>query len=686
MPIFTLNIFLSAFLLFLVQPFIGKILLPWFGGGSSVWSTVLLAFQFMLVFGYRYAAVIVRRSQQQRSISLHYYLMILACLSLFLTAFFSSAPLIPPDSLKLVSSDWPTLKILLLLLTFVGPSYLLLSSNSTLVQYWFSKTSNGNPYQLYAWSNAGSLLALLTYPIVFEPLFTLKQQSWIWSSLFGIFVCLTIKISSRAAHAASTAKPDSDVEKITLNPLWIGLSAVPTFLLIAVTTKITQEVAPVPFLWLIPLSLYLLSFIITFANDKNYNRSNYFKLTLLSTLVYLTLETNYALSMPAQVISYSLIFLIFCLVCHGELYKLRPAANLLDGFYFNTSIGGVIGGALASLVAPALFNNYYELSIGFCMFWIILIPALSHGMSLKRALGNPRVLIAGVVTLIGLFLLTQAAEYNSHLSSVRNFYGVTTVLKSGSEDDDTLRHNLFSGNTIHGFQYLDPEKSSIPSAYFSHSAGVGIAIEALQTQQTALKIGVVGLGIGTLAAYGRPQDSFDFYEINPQIIQIAQGSGNHFSYLKNCKARVRILEGDGRLLLEHETRENRVGDYDLLVIDAFSSDSIPMHLLTAEAMQLYLKAITPSGLLAVHITNRHLDLRPVLARQAVDASLEFLIIKDKRETEMVNPSIWVIMARQAEFLNSVRFAAQDSLDPDFHLADNNTAWTDSFSNILSILK
>ncbi|HEY3966701.1 MAG TPA: fused MFS/spermidine synthase [Planctomycetaceae bacterium] len=675
------TIFLSAFLLFQVQPLIGKFILPWFGGSPAVWTTCMLVFQMLLFGGYAYAHVTSHYLRPRQQGILHLALLALALVTL---------PITPDPSWKPTNSDWPALKIILLTASSVGLPYFILSSTGPLVQGWFSGTHTGqSPYRLYALSNLGSLLALVSYPFVVEPAFSTVVQSWIWSGLFGLFAVLcggsAIMMWRRALNSQPVQAPGivTPVETSArpafgLIGLWFGLAMTPSVMLLATTNQVCLDVAVIPFLWVIPLALYLMTFILCFDSDRWYSRRNYIVAagTSLALVCFLFMQGAIGPPLILQVAGYFSALFFCCMVCHGELVALRPAPNHLTTFYLTISAGGAAGGLFVGVLAPLLFVSYYELHLailGFCLLYLTLLVREDRRISVRLPAWLPGV--AAVVLLLG--AVAVVSQFGRHaVGSVavsRNFYGVLKVEQSTQSSPDEQVKELFHGRIVHGTQFVAAEKRRIPTAYYAERTGVGQVMTGLRPRQPK-HVGVVGLGIGTLATYGQPGDRYRLYEINPDVVQMAQ---QHFTFLKDCAAHQTLVIGDARLNLEFETPQ----EFDILVLDAFSGDAVPVHLLTKEAVAVYLKHLKSDGLLACHISNLHFDLRPVLAGLAREYGMTAVIRASGADPRTAaKDAVWVILARDRETI-------ADSIGPESSDAGRHSPvlWTDDRSNLLEVL-
>jgi hypothetical protein len=691
MLFYALTIFLSAFLLFEVQPVIAKMILPWFGGTSAVWSTCMLFFQIILLLGYLYAHWLNRTFEPRRQAIIHIA---------FLAVSLAALPILPGDHWKTAAIEQPSLRILALLAATVGLPYFLLSSTSPLLQAWYARThKHGMPYRLFALSNFGSLLALLSFPVLVEPNLANRLQAQVWSVAYVAFaaVCgLTAWRSSAQATAVSTRARDFDpAERPSwmLRFLWLGLAASASILLLAVTTHLTQDVAPIPFLWIVPLTAYLLTFIFCFEMPRFYVRPIFLPLFVLSiafmafrlwpghTYVSLPL-VHYAASLSSRGIinCFAAALFIACMVCHGELARLKPHPRYLTGFFVTVSLGGAIGGLFVGLVAPNLFRAYYEFPIG------LGVCALVVALVMVRALWpleTPQRSAVAFALAAALCVYFYGLAYGVRESVVgynvvaRNFYGLLRVADEGNpvSDDDAARR-LLHGVINHGQQMLREEHRRRPVTYFCPDSGVGRGMTALEGSPR--RIGVIGLGCGTLAAYGRPGDTLRIYEINSLVLDIAN---RDFSYLRDTPAKVEVATGDGRLLLEADPPQQ----FDILVMDAFSGDSVPVHLLTREAFNLYFHHMKSNGILAVNISNRYLDLKPVMERAASAFGKVALVYEydpPEEDTFCFGCTWTLIMSPEtlAAHAQLRQNAAELTPQRPFRI------WTDDFSNMYSILK
>ena len=667
--LYVLTIFLSSFLLFLVQPLIARLILPWFGGTAAVWTTCMLFFQCVLLAGYAYAHGTTAKLSPRAQAILH---------TVLLAAAVATLPILPDPSWKPAGGEEPISRILLLLTMTVGLPYLLLSSTSPLVQAWFSRARPGaNPYRLFAVSNFASLLALIGYPLVVEPFLSNGQQVYGWSWMFAAFALLCASLAWLTSNAQSRAPAPAEAEVAQVAPgrqtigLWLALSATGSVMLLAVTNHITQNVAAIPLLWLAPLTLYLLTFILCFEGQGLYRPKWWwtFVLVWIGAMAWFLVDPDHQFDLYLQLGIFLSGLFVACMFCHGELYRHRPSNRHLTAFYLWVSVGGALGGFFVAVIAPLAFNAYYELGIG-------LVACAILGAVLYRNL-NRVAFGASMATLVG---VTAAVCYDGFKFqdyvrlSERNFYGVLRVKEYGKAGEDDHLRRLLHGTIMHGEQYLTGTARKNLTSYYQVTSGIGKAIAAKQGSGP-LRVGVIGLGIGTLAGYGRKGDVYRFYDINPAVVEIAK---RDFGYLGDSEAKIEIALGDARLTLEREPSEK----FDILAVDAFSSDAIPVHLITKEALEVYLKHMKPEGIVAFHVSNRFLNLGPVVANIAKSLGAHAVNVYEKGEEDKTQ-SDWVLVSRDPKALAAPEIkAVSDPVEekPDWRL------WTDDYNNLVQVLK
>lgn len=698
MTFYAFIVFLSAFLLFQIQPMIAKYILPWFGGTPAVWSTTLLFFQALLTGGYAYAYWLIGKIEKRRQGQIHLTLLIAALALLLVTAQMWTSPITPSASWKPVNVDFPVIDIFKILAISVGLPYFLLATNSPLMQAWFSRDYAGkSPYRLYALSNIGSLLALVTYPVLFEPIFALSSQGWIWSIGFAVFALLAAYSAIKTIHDAhlvgelpAVAAPiiNDPPPSTATRALWIVLPACASVLLLAITSQMTQEIAVIPFLWVLPLTIYLISFILTFDNDRWYSRRFFtYALFLISAAFTIVLAYGPEFELIVQIGVYSVLLFICCMICHGELVRLKPHPRHLTSFYLMISIGGAVGGIFVSLIAPYLFKGYWELPLGLLLCAALLfVMVVSNRKDTKPyAVRINLTLTAGAIILFSavLFMYVKTTTVDP-LFATRNFYGVLRVNEVNVDNPELRAYRLAHGATIHGFQYIASDKRDLPTAYFTEKSGIGLTFLNAPKRPGPIRIGILGLGIGIMAAYTKPGDTLRFYEINPDVIRLAEGENGYFSYLKNAAARVQIIPGDARISLEQELAAGQPQHFDLLVLDTFNSDSIPVHLLTRQAFEIYLQHLKPDGILALHISNNYLDLRPVVYKLADEFHLGSTLIQTPAEGDRTFLSIWMLVTRDQAFLDQPAIASHAS--PRAVDTGQFRLWTDDYSNLFQVLR
>jgi hypothetical protein len=737
MYIFAISIILSAFLLFQIQPMIGKLILPWFGGTPAVWSTVMLFFQVLLTGGYAYAYWLMERVKMKRQPVVHISLIASAFLLLLVLSFIWESPVTPASSWKPQNVSAPILDIFKLLAASVGLPYFILAANGPLMQAWFSRIFPERSYaRLYALSNAGSLLGLLTYPLLVEPALSLRSQGWVWSTGFVLFGLLAGWIAAQTrATAARVSEPlqgslTRDQTSVVASPpqeearpgpsllsLWIALSATASLFLLAVTNQITQEVAVIPFLWVLPLALYLLSFILAFSGERGYYRRLFAFLFILSALLTIFVMLNGTrLHIYWQILAYCFLLFSACMLCHGELYLLRPASHSLTTFYLMISIGGALGGVFVSLIAPLIFNGYWELFVALGMTTAILLTILraerSQGVPFARTQSTSVLAPSGdarervtsrastnsgdlsararfvftTFVLITTMLAVLSTYFSGALFAERNFYGVIRVRELIPAGSTEKAYVMSHGITVHGLQFIQPELRRLPTTYYVPGGGAGLAILNHPGYQSGepMRVGLLGLGVGTLAAYGRSGDEYRLYEINPVVAELARGGGDYFSFLGDSQADVTMVLGDARISLERQLGEGDLQDFDVLVLDTFSSDSIPVHLVTKEAFALYLAHLAPRGIIAAHITNLHLDLQPVFWQLAQHYGLSIVRVNYEGDAHGGYASHWILLARDPVLLDNPVIHKQSV---DLHgYSTHLKLWTDDYSNLFQILK
>jgi hypothetical protein len=617
---------LSAFLLFQVQLLMGKFILPRFGGGPSVWSTSLLVFQVLLLLGYGYAAFLSAKFDARTQGKIHLLLLAGSSVLISIVTVLGHSPILPSNSWKPYSSGSPVAQITLLLTASVGFYCVLLSATSPLLQKWFSSRNSGAaPYRLYALSNLGSVLGLLSYPFLMERILTLSNQAWMWAAGYALFLataggCAFLQMQHIDAPVRALKQRPRNAGPPSPRPrfLWLALAACASTMLLATTNLICQEVAAIPLLWVLPLSLYLLSFVVCFDHPRWYRREIFNPLYLILALLSLKILPNYSyLTIPPLLLIFCAALLAVCMVCHGELARLKPEPQHLTTFYLMVSFGGALGSAFVVLLAPRIFDRFWEFQIALLGCGLLLVTALVRDRAswLYGARYAWVGLFAGVLVLMaGAYKYTgQLREFEGEGKLVvwrtRNFFGVKTVLQM--PEGKFLVH----GHTLHGSQNANAAIKNEPTTYYVRSSGVGLLLDNYprSTSHPGLRVGAIGMGAGTLAAYARPGDYYRFYEIDPAIADLSLGTQPTFTFLQSGAGTGDIVLGDARITMQEEVSSGETQKFDILVVDAFSGDAIPVHLLTREAMGVYLRQLRgPNSVVAFHVSNVSIDLRPVV--------------------------------------------------------------------------
>lgn len=695
--------FSSALLLFLVQPLTARAVLPWFGGAASVWTTCLLFYQSVLFVGYAYAHLGMRLGIRRQAL-VHAGLLAASLLLL---------PIVPDPSWRPLGPERPALHLLGLLGATVGAPYLMLAGTTPLLHAWFGQTHPArSPYRLYAVSNAGSLLALLAYPALVEPWARVRSQAVGWSWAYAALAVglgalalglarqtgrgsaesaeagagegsgaqmrvLSAVVRPSASGAGSTASGPSAADRA----FWLALSATGSALLLAVTNTMTMDLASFPLLWIVPLALYLGTFIAAFAGW--YRRATWGALlTLALGAGVLLWVAGFALPVLVQVGLAAAVLVAGCMVCHGELARSAPAGAHLTGFYLTMAGGGALGGLLVAVAAPALLTDFFEMPIALLSAFALMGVAMARDPASALARRGRRLALTtlGAVGLLTALAFASPGLRNAEgtVASERDFYGVLRVQDRPPgmfQDMRVLRH----GRIFHGAEHLDPDLRATPTAYFVEGSGVALALEARRAAvaDRPLRMGVIGLGVGTLAAWTQPGDTLRFYEIDPAAERLAR---RWFTFLEAAAGQVEVTLGDGRLALESDVAAGRAR-YDVLVVDAFAGDAVPVHLLTRESLAVYRSALAGRGVLVFQITNRHVDLERVVLGLAGDAGLEAVRIDHAPAPgERGAPSSWMVVAESGTPIPPERRA------PGTPAAGPPVLWTDDFGNVLAVLR
>ena len=691
------TIFFSSFLLFQVQPIVSKIILPWFGGSPAVWTTSMFFFQLMLLGGYCYAYGLNRFLPLKSQFGLHLVICIVAVLLL---------PIYPSESWKTAAVDSePAWSVIQLLGQSVGIQFFLLSTTAPLIQVWWHRITRESPYWLYAVSNAGSLIALVSYPVLVEPSLGMRWQAFVWACVFAgtaclISLCLYFSTRGNNQRDALSDQVDDEKKKDTFSAggtpswkesaIWILLSSCGSILLIAMTNHFSQNIAVVPFLWVMPLAVYLLSFILTFTKRGVYHRIPFglIMMGLMSFCSVLYARDDLIDSVPLLLFIHLAALFFGCMICHGELFKTRPASRHITSFYLATSLGGALGGFFVSFIAPQIFLQYYEYPFVLTACCLIFVVAAIRDRESALYGGKPIVAWAFIILLLLFFTFQIQRGVKIHSSNAlllrRNFYGVLAVEALSPKQDPRLESRalaLMNGTIKHGTQYLDPKKSDQPTEYYTRDTGLGMAMDYFSKRE-GKRVGMLGLGVGTIAAYSSKGDVFKAYEINPDVIQLAT-TPEIFSYwdlLRKREASGLIVEGDARINLEKDIREGNPQEFDILVVDVFSGDAIPVHLLTSQAFDVYLKHLADGGVMAIHITNRHLDLMPVVRDLAMRNRMNWLLTRTSKTFD------WVLVAKSVILDDMVNGVGKNYKFVRVEPSRRVVHWTDDYSNLFEVLK
>jgi hypothetical protein len=741
-----LAVFLSAFLLFQVQLIVGKYILPLFGGAPAVWNTCMLCFQFLLLAGYSYAHFLRLKFSPRKQGRIHLGLLVIAVAAVAIQWGLWGSPFTPGASWRPSPEDNPVAKILELLFATVALPFFVLSATGPMLQNWYRyREDRRSPYHLYAVSNAGSLLGLLSYPFLIEWAFTIRHQAWLWAAGFAGFAILcAITVSKLTDQREGSEITSEDETKVEEKPqqsyaLWIALSACSTTMLLATTNMICLDLAVIPLLWVVPLCIYLGSYILAFGRRRWYRRSVFWPLYFVVLGVELkTIRLGYHLETPLQIALLAVALFVVCMVCHGELSLSRPAPQHLTSYYLMIAAGGVAGGIFVVMIAPQWFVGLREFQVGLIACGLLLFAAyrlsVSSGRSETRIwtaalliettflitnlpslfpalekysfLSRPEIVGTGVAVIAGIplmlvlkrevgssrtkfawqpwvaFSLTVvfgvlACDYarvkpSEVLYQERNFYGIKSVV------NETEHIALLSGSTIHGRQFKLASMRDVPLTYYRAESGIGLLLTNYPRENSKnLRVGIVGMGAGTLAAYGRHGDYYRFYEIDPAMVDLSAGNPFYFSFVHDSKAKIDAVLGDARISLDKELKQGQKQYFDVLVLDAFSSDSIPVHLLTKEAIEIYLRHLRDShSVLAVHVTNRFIDLTSVLRADADSYHLAASQVRGPGST-------WILLSEDPQMLQLPGLGEKSTPVPAVHAP---VMWTDDYSNLFQVIR
>jgi SAM-dependent methyltransferase len=671
MPLHAATVFFSAFLLFLVQPLLAKQILPWFGGAAIVWTLCMVFFQLVLLLGYAYAHWLTRLPGRLQALI---HIALLAASLAFL-------PVAADPSWKPEGGASPVWRILALLFATVGLPYFLLSSTSPLVQAWFARAFPGSsPYRLFALSNFASMLALLGYPFLFEPWFASRQQSMWWSVGYVLFAACCAPLAWRSrelppltveggqlAETADEARP-----RPNQIALWLALSAMGSVTLLAVSNHLTQNISSIPLLWVVPLAVYLLTFILCFEGRQWYRRDIYLGslLWMLCVMAWFLADKSLQFELLWQIAVFTIGLYFICMFCHGELARRRPGPRHLTLFYLVVSLGGVVGGVLVGIVAPVTLPGYLELEIA-----LVVIAALALGTNMKRPLPVVGMLLVVAAFTSGALIwrIKNFTEDTVHIE--RNYYGVLRVKENSMRVDEveTRYRSLVHGAILHGEQYLSEKYRRSATTYYKTGSGIGRVLLAFEGKP--IHVGVIGLGAGSIAVYGDGDDRYRFYDINPAVERVAR---TWFTYLADSPSKIDVVLGDARLSLEREPPQQ----FDVLAVDAFSGDSIPVHLITVEAFTEYLRHMKPDGVIVFHVSNRFLDLKPVLLSIAARHGLEYAFLHESGESGGTT-SDWVALTRDKSFL--LKATIVEATEPVAPRPDLRV-WTDDYTSLVQVFK
>jgi SAM-dependent methyltransferase len=655
-----------------VQPILAKQILPWFGGAAVVWTLCIVFFQLVLLLGYAYAHWLARLADGRRQAWIHVALLV---------ASLAFLPVAPDASWKPGGGDNPVTRILLLLFATVGLPYFLLSSTSPLIQSWFARAYPGSsPYRLFALSNFASMLALLGYPFLIEPWLANGQQSKWWSVAYAFFAlgCASLAWRSRALPGLTVEGGQTRAIATEGPPparavaLWLALAAAASAALLAVSNHLTQNISSIPLLWVIPLAVYLLTFILCFESARWYRRDLYLASVAIAAgaMAWFLSDKRFQFELLWQIVVFTIGLFFVCMFCHGELALRRPGPRHLTLFYLVVSLGGVLGGALVGIVAPVTLPGYLELDIA--LVGVALLAIAAHA-------GRPLPLMAGLVALAAAMMGSLAWRVHTFTQDTlyieRNYYGVLRVKenRARADDPDSRYRSLVHGSILHGEQWLAEKYRHSATSYYKTTSGIGRTLLAFEGK--AIKVGIIGLGAGSIAVYADADDTYRFYDINPAVVRIAN---TWFTYLADSSGRIETVLGDARLSLESEPPQG----FDVLAVDAFSGDSIPVHLITVEAVTEYLRHMKPGGVIAFHVSNRFLDLKPVVLAIAERHGLHYAYIHETGESGATT-SDWVLLTHDRRFLLQPRIV--EATEPVVPRPDWRT-WTDDYNNLVQVFR
>jgi len=670
MWLYASTVFLSAFLLFQIQPMVAKWLLPSVGGSAAVWTTCMLFFQAFLLLGYLYSDFLAGRLAFKIQVTLHTCLLAASALLLGLGLGPHSGTVWSP-----AGAGHPISGILAALGRSIGIPYFVLATTTPLIQAWYARGhEKALPYRLFALSNFASILGLLAYPLLVEPYLSLRQQfqTWSWGYLLFVLLYLVSALRSWQSARGTSESAVDDVDAMEVGPswdlklLWMLLAACACILLLAITNYLTQNIAPVPFLWVLPLGVYLLTFVLCFNDDRT-STTKWWRWLAGPTLAVLgvVLFQGSVGGLVATVSIFVVGLFLCCMFCHGELARRKPDARFLTSFYLMIALGGALGGVFVGLIAPLVFNAYFELPAGMALCALLVLHVRRESTSTRHLVNLALVAFAGFLICMRVFSYTSGTRVLA-----RNFYGSLRVSDMAIPGPKQSLRLLYHGSIVHGAQFLLPQFRHQATAYYGPGSGVARAIES--SGRSGARVGVIGLGAGTLATYGRAGDYYRFYEINPLVIRVAN---TEFSFLRDSQAKVDVVEGDARLVLDSEPDQR----LDVLVLDAFSGDSIPIHLLTREAFTTYFRQLKPDGVLAAHVSNQYLDIGSVVERMGLQFAKHAIVVESPGDIEgRTLQATWVLLTSSQTLLENPRGGVASKPAAD--------VWTDDYSNLFRVLK
>ncbi len=687
--VFAATMGLAGFLLFQIQPVMAKYILPWFGGSATTWIVCMLFFQVALLVGYAYAYAVTRPFTLKTQVALQIGLLLLALVIL---------PITPSDTWKPTGSDNPTGTIIALLTVSAGLPYAVLATTSPLLQRWLTRMDAAiDVSRLFAVSNFGSFLGLLSYPFVFERVSSSREQTVWWSWAFVVYAAL---FSACAFIAIRRGLTDEGRER-EADPVshergqrdgsapffWIAYAALGSVLLLATTNQITQWSAVVPFLWVAPLSLYLLTFVIAFGNQHFYDRTLYTVVFfLLSATTFVLFRPDTSADLVLQIGLQCATLFSGCMICHAEMVRLKPEPRRLPGFYLATAMGGALGGIVVALVAPLVFSDYWEHPATLAVIAVsVFLLVLRHEAATARWIG-PAAVIAGLVFIVSLsaYLYREIVGARDVVARVRNFYGVVKVVKTDADDAGEASVVMQQAGVDQGSQFLTPARRAEPACAFNAASGVGQAIllnrKRREKPDAPIRIGIVGLGAGMVAVHGRAGDLIRYYELNPAVADLAD---RHFSFVRDTPAKVEIVLGDGRLILEREALNGGSQRFDVIVMNAFRGASPPMHLMTQEAYGVYLKHLEPDGILAVNFELDTFEMAPLHRGLAAASGLTVNWVETPESEDCDDPVSWALYTRDSGFWSAPPVKA--AISPWRDGATSRLVWTDRDSNLMSII-